>query len=166
MPARHVDIEDVVSAHLRADELAPTLAFARYIISATSPFIREDAAELASDAPAVVRRLFPDQPAEYAKREWGMFPHIDRVYDNTRARSELGWSPQYDFRRLLENVKSDGDPRSPLARTIRGKELRRGQYGSVVYEPRGDQQRADEDVNDGRYGTRNLEVSRESHPVT
>ena len=118
---RRVDIEDAVSAHLLAEDRAPGLGFAKYIISATSPFAREDAAELMQDAAAVVRRNFPDQTAEYARRGWKMFPLIDRVYDNTRARFELGWSPHYDFRCVLDHLKSDQDPRSPLAKTIGAK---------------------------------------------
>jgi UDP-glucose 4-epimerase len=118
---RRVDIEDVVGAHLVAEDRAPALGFANYIISATSPFDRDDAAELSRNAPAVVRRLFPDQAAEYARRGWSMFPHLDRVYDNTRARSELGWAPRYDFRRVLDLLKAAEDPRSPLARTIGAK---------------------------------------------
>ena len=118
---RRVDVEDVVNALLFAKDRAPALGFGKYIISATSPFTREDADELARDAPAVVRRLFPDQPAEYARKGWKMFPHLDRVYDNTRARSELGWVPHYDFRWILDHLKSDQDPRSPLAKTIGAK---------------------------------------------
>ena len=64
---------------------------------------------------------FPDQPAEYARRGWSLFPHLDRVYDNSRARSELGWNPRYDFRCVLDHLKADEDPRSPLARTIGAK---------------------------------------------
>jgi UDP-glucose 4-epimerase len=118
---RRVDIEDVVSAHLLAEDRAPALGFAKYIISSTSPFVREDADELARDASAVVRHLFPDQPAEYARRGWKMFPQLDRVYDNARACSELGWRPQYDFRWVLDHLKSDQDPRSPLAISIGAK---------------------------------------------
>jgi UDP-glucose 4-epimerase len=118
---RRVDIEDVVGAHLLAEDRALDLGFAKYIISATSPFTRRDAAELARDAPAVVRQLFPDQPAEYARRGWKMFSRIDRVYDNERACSELGWAPHYDFRHVLDQLESDQDPRSPLARTIGAK---------------------------------------------
>jgi UDP-glucose 4-epimerase len=118
---RRVDIEDVVTAHLLAEDRAPDLGFAKYIISTTSPFARENATELARDAPSVVRRLFPDQAAEYARRGWKMFPRLDRVYDNSRARSELGWSPRYDFRCVLDRLKSDEDPKSPLAQTIGAK---------------------------------------------
>src|SRR3954451_23011470 len=56
---RRVDLEDVVSAHRCALERAPELGFGRYIVSATTPFTREDLAELRADAPAVVRRLYP-----------------------------------------------------------------------------------------------------------
>src|SRR5262245_49951532 len=39
---RRVDIEDAVSAHLLAMEKATDIGFGRYIISATTPFLRED----------------------------------------------------------------------------------------------------------------------------
>jgi UDP-glucose 4-epimerase len=115
---RRADIADVADAHLRAMDRAPDIGFGRYIISATTPFTPADLAGLRADAPAVVRRLFPDQEAEYARRGWRMFGHIDRVYVNARARAELGWSPRYDFRRVLDLLKAGEDPRSPLARAI------------------------------------------------
>jgi UDP-glucose 4-epimerase len=118
---RRVDIEDVVTAHTLALSRAPAIGFGRYIISATTPFAPGDLAALREDAPGVVRRLFPDQEAEYARRGWRMFPHIDRVYVNARARSELGWTPRYDFRYVLDRLKADEDPRSELARTIGAK---------------------------------------------
>ena len=61
----------------------------------------------------------PTSEAEYARRGWRMFGHIDRVYVNERARAELGWTPVYDFRRVLDLLKADEDPRSPLARSGR-----------------------------------------------
>jgi UDP-glucose 4-epimerase len=118
---RRVDIADAVAAHLLALGKAPSLGFARYIVSATTPFDRADAVELASDAPGAVRRLFPDQPAEYVRRHWEMFPALDRVYDNNRARVELDWTPRYDFRYVLDRLKCNEDPRSSLARTIGAK---------------------------------------------
>jgi nucleoside-diphosphate-sugar epimerase len=53
---RRVDVEDVVSALLLAIEKAPALGFGRFIITATTPFTRDDAGELGVDAPAVLRR--------------------------------------------------------------------------------------------------------------
>jgi UDP-glucose 4-epimerase len=118
---RRGDLEDMVSAHRLALERAPQIGFRKYIVSATTPFTRDDLAELRTDAPAVVRRLFPDYEAIYSARGWRMFPAIDRVYDNARAREELGWSPRYDFRRALDRVAAGEDPRSELAVTVGAK---------------------------------------------
>ena len=118
---RRVDIEDVVSAHLLAARHAPAAGFAKYIISATTPFARHDAAELRNDTPRVVRRYVPDYAAEFARRGWTMIPGIDRVYVNDRARVELGWQPRHDFRALIARLRADDDIRSPLAREIGSK---------------------------------------------
>jgi UDP-glucose 4-epimerase len=118
---RRGDIEDMVGAHRLALERAGEIGFGRYIVSATTPFTRDDLTELRADAPAVVRRLFPDYEAIYAERGWSMFPTIDRVYDNTRAREELGWAPRYDFRHALDRLAAGEDPRSELALTVGAK---------------------------------------------
>jgi nucleoside-diphosphate-sugar epimerase len=118
---RRVDIQDVADAHLLALAGAPAIGFGRYIISATTPFTPADRAGLGRDAPAVVRRLFPDADAEYARRGWAMFGVIDRVYVNDRARAALGWRPRYDFRTVLDRLKAGQDPRSPLARAVGAK---------------------------------------------
>ena len=118
---RRADIQDVADAHVLAMDRAPEIGFGRYIVSATTPFTPADLAGLRADAPAVVRRLFPDQEAEYQRRGWRMFGHVDRVYVNARARADLGWVPRYDFRRVLDLLKAGEDPRSPLARAIGAK---------------------------------------------
>jgi UDP-glucose 4-epimerase len=116
---RRVDLEDVVSAHKLA--LASDREFGRYIVSATTPFTRGDLAELRADAPAVVRRRFPEYEALYAERGWRMFDSIERVYDNARARAELGWAPRHDFASALAALRAGEDPRSPLARAVGAK---------------------------------------------
>jgi UDP-glucose 4-epimerase len=118
---RRVDLADVVTAHQRALERAPELGFGRYIITATTPFTRNDLAELTVDAPAVVRRRFPEYDAVFAARGWRMFDAIERVYVNARARQELGWAPEYDFGRALELLTAGDDPRSALARAVGAK---------------------------------------------
>src|SRR4051794_33648689 len=118
---RRVDLEDAVRAHLDALERAPALGFGRYIISATTPFTRADAAALHADAPAVLARLFPSYAEIYAARGWRMLPAIDRVYDNARARRGLGWAPRFDFRAALDRLSRGEDPRSDLARAVGAK---------------------------------------------
>jgi UDP-glucose 4-epimerase len=118
---RRVDIEDVVSAHLLAIRHAPLASFAKYIISATTPFSRDDVADLRSHAPQVVRRHVPGYDAEYARRGWTMIPGIDRVYVNDKARAELGWQPRHDFRALVARLQADDDIRSLLAREVGSK---------------------------------------------
>ncbi len=118
---RRVDIEDAVSAHLLAVNRAPEIGFGRYIISATTPFLPEDLADLRADAEKVVRLRVPDYEAEYRRRGWKMFPRIDRVYVNERARAELGWQPEYDFNFVIGRLKANEDPRSPLARAVGSK---------------------------------------------
>jgi UDP-glucose 4-epimerase len=115
---RRVDVEDVVGAHQLALGRAPLLGFGRYIISATSPFTREDLRSIRTDLPSVVRRLYPDFDDVFSVRGWRMFPAIERVYVNERARSDLGWMPRYDFRRALDRLADHADPFSPLTRTI------------------------------------------------
>ena len=130
---RRVDIEDVVSAHLLAARHAPSAGFAKYIISATTPFARHDAAELRTDAPRVVRRYVPEYEVEFARRGWTMTPGIDRVYDNARARTELGWQPRHDFRALIARLAAGDDARSPLAREIGSKGYHDRVFGEGPY---------------------------------
>ena len=118
---RRADLQDVVDAHLLAIDRAPEIGFARYILSATTPFMPQDVSELRLDAPAVVARRVPGYDAEYARRGWRMDPGIDRVYVNVRARNELGWRPQYDFAHVVARLQGDKDPRSPLAQLIGSK---------------------------------------------
>jgi UDP-glucose 4-epimerase len=118
---RRVDIEDVVSAHLLAAEQAGALGFRKYIISATTPFHLSDLAALRVDAPSVVRHRVPEYEAEYERRQWKMFPGIDRVYVNERARKELGWRPRHDFHAMIDGLKRGDDMRSPLAQLVGSK---------------------------------------------
>ena len=117
---RRADVEDIVDAHLCALERAPALGFGRYIISATTPLLREDAATLRLDAPAAVSRRVDGWQAVYAQLGWRMAPSIDRVYDNARARADLGWRPRHDFAAVIARAQA-GEIRSPLAREIGSK---------------------------------------------
>jgi len=130
---RRVDIEDVVSAHLLAADQAASAGFAKYIISATTPFSRDDLVELRDHAPRVVRRCVPEHQAEYARRDWTMIPSIDRVYVNDKARAELGWEPRHDFRALIARLAANDDLRSPLAREVGSKGYHGRAFGDRPY---------------------------------
>jgi len=118
---RRADIEDVVGAHLLALERARSIGFGRYIVSATTPFTPDDGRELRGNAAGVLSRRVPGYEDLYEARGWSMFPGIDRVYINQRARNELGWRPQYDFARAIALLRAGDDPRSDLARTVGAK---------------------------------------------
>lgn len=130
---RRVDIEDAVSAHLLAARRAPVLGFRRYIISATTPFLPEDLAELRVHAPMVLRRRVPGYEAVYAQHGWKMAQGIDRVYVNQRARDELGWKPRHDFAALVARLQAGEDIRSPLARVIGSKGYHAETFGDGPY---------------------------------
>jgi UDP-glucose 4-epimerase len=118
---RRADLQDVVDAHRLALDRAPDLGFGRYIISATTPFTRDDLVELQTDAPAVVRRHFPDYGAVYGRLGWRMFDTIERVYVNEAARHDLGWRPRHDFAAALEALASGREWRSALALQVGAK---------------------------------------------
>jgi UDP-glucose 4-epimerase len=118
---RRVDLEDVVSAHLLAAERARDIGFRKYIVSATTPFRRDDLDRLRCDAPGVVRDRVPEHEVAYRRRGWKMLPGIERVYVNERARKELGWLPRYDFSSILRSIDAGADFISPLARSIGSK---------------------------------------------
>ena len=50
-----------------------------------------------------------------------MFDSLERVYDNARAREQLGWEPRYDFASAIERLAAGEDPRSPLALAVGAK---------------------------------------------
>lgn len=115
---RRVELSDAVEAHRLALDRAVDIGFGRYIISATTPFVREDLPDLRDNLPSVVDRLFPERADLYERHGWRMFGGIDRVYVNERAREELGWRPRFDFGSVLERIRDGRDIWSPMARSI------------------------------------------------
>jgi nucleoside-diphosphate-sugar epimerase len=130
---RRVDIFDVVGAHVAAAQAAPEIGFGNFIISATTPFQREDAMKLRKDAAAVLAARVPGYEAIYARAGFTMFPSIDRVYDNAHARAALGWEPRYDFERILGQIAAGERIGDPIVQAI-GKKGYRGAgliYGRI-----------------------------------
>jgi len=130
---RRVDIADVVQAHLKALEKAPSIGFGKYIISATTPFSPLDLSDLIHDAPGVIKRLYSDFEELFRNQGWKMFPSIERVYVNERARKELDWQPKHDFRHALDCLKSGINYRSALSLEIGSKGYHAEKFKSGPY---------------------------------
>jgi nucleoside-diphosphate-sugar epimerase len=130
---RRVELADAVEAHLLAVERAPDLRFARYIISASTPFTPRDLPALRSNAPSVVQRLFPNSAELFRERGWTMAPAIDRVYVNALARQQLGWRPVCDFQYVLDCLDAGKDWRSPLAAAVGSKGYHDAGFGEQPY---------------------------------
>jgi UDP-glucose 4-epimerase len=108
---RRLTVEDAAESHVAALDQAPRLGFDTFIVSAKTPFSRDDCAELMVDAPAVVKRYFPQYPQLYARMGWTMFQSIDRVYDSDKAFRRLGFICRTGFKEKLKELATRLDAR-------------------------------------------------------
>jgi nucleoside-diphosphate-sugar epimerase len=106
---RRLTVEDAAEAHVAALNRASEIGFGLYIISASPPFERDDAAALIDDAAGVVSRYFPDAAELFASAGWQLPQSIDRVYDPGLAERELGFRCRTDFRTILDTLRQ-GSP--------------------------------------------------------
>jgi nucleoside-diphosphate-sugar epimerase len=113
---RRVDIADVVQACVCAVKKAKEIGFAKYIISAPSPFANdaETLRKLDTDAGSVLRDTSPRSEAVFQEKQWTYLNRIDRVYDSSKAIKELGWAPEYTFDRTVERLANGHEWRSEL----------------------------------------------------
>jgi UDP-glucose 4-epimerase len=106
---RRLTVHDAAAAHLVALERAPAIGFGTFIVSATTPFARDETTALKRDARAVIARHFPDAAALYAKAGWTLPASIDRVYDSGLADRVLGFRCATGFGDVLAALR-DGRP--------------------------------------------------------
>jgi UDP-glucose 4-epimerase len=102
---RRLSVEDAAEAHVVALARAKEVGFDTFIVSAPTPFTRDDCRALIVDAPSVVERLFPESRALYERRGWTMFDRIDRVYDAGKAERVLGFRCRTDFAGILAGLR-------------------------------------------------------------
>ena len=107
---RRLTVDDCARAHLVALEKAPEVGFGTYIVSAPTPFARGDAAELKTDARAVIARYFPDAAELYTVRGWSLPESIGRVYDASRIERGLGFRCNTDFAAMLNALRRGEEP--------------------------------------------------------
>ena len=106
---RRLTVEDAADAHVAALARAAEIGFDTFILSAPTPFSRDEAGELKTDAPSVIARHFPDAAVLYATRGWRLPTSIDRVYDAGRAERVLGFRCRTGFAEVLAALR-DGRP--------------------------------------------------------
>ena len=102
-------VEDAARAHVLALERAPALGFDTFILSAPTPFVRDDANDLKRNAKAVIERRFPDAARLFARRGWQLPESISRVYDSTRSQSVLGLRYGTRFSDILAALREGED---------------------------------------------------------
>ncbi|MFI8418585.1 NAD-dependent epimerase/dehydratase family protein [Serratia sp. NPDC078593] len=130
---RRVDIEDAVNAHFAAIHYTPESGFDRFIISATTPFSPLHCNDIRQAAESVISKLYPDYIQLYQKLGWKMFPKIDRVYSNEKARKLLQWEPQYSFQSALTSLSDGQSFRSPLSSIIGWRRYHNQAYDGMPY---------------------------------
>lgn len=104
---RRLTVEDCVRAHLVALERAAEIGFGLYVVSAPTPFSRDEARALMTDAQAVVANHFPDASTLYRARGWSLPPRIGRVYDASAIERDLGFRCTTDFAAVLEALRNN-----------------------------------------------------------
>jgi UDP-glucose 4-epimerase len=103
---RGIDARDVAAGH-EAAIAADKPGVSTYILSGATPFLPEDTTALKLDAASVLRRRCPQLVASIARRGWTLPRTIDRVYDATRAREELGWASRFGFDEVLRQYDAE-----------------------------------------------------------
>lgn len=106
---RRLTVEDAADAHVVALERIGGLGCEAFVLAAPTPFARQDAAALMTDAPAAIARHFPDAAALYARAGWTLPAQIDRIYDSGKAERLLGFRCATDFAAVLTALR-EGSP--------------------------------------------------------
>jgi nucleoside-diphosphate-sugar epimerase len=117
---RRVDIRDAADGCVAAMQKAPEIGWGRYVISAPTPFQRnqETLERLNSNASDVLKEVLPGCAVLFEQKNWKFLGEIDRVYDSTKAQKELGWKPKITIQTALEKVGRGEEWRSELATTV------------------------------------------------
>jgi nucleoside-diphosphate-sugar epimerase len=112
-----VDDRDVAQAVLRALDHQPEGGFDAVNIMADSGLDADDVARLAIDVAAVLDERWPGTTALVRERGLDLDELVwaRRIYPVERARSVLGYDPQYDFGAFLEALRSGDRTHYPFA---------------------------------------------------
>ena len=112
---RGIDARDVASAHLCAVEKRLS-GFNRFIISGETPFKRTDCEALYNDLSSVLALRCPELVSAFKQRGWQLPKNLDRVYDSSLARNQLGWLPKHGFESVLKMLDAETAEVLPVLR--------------------------------------------------
>jgi len=101
-----VDVRDAVQAHYLALSRPIGHGFEAFNIGPDLPYTRADLNELFTDAPAVIRRYFSEVEQLLSHVNIELPRRIGRVYDITKARQTLGYSPEHSFVDFLGEIQN------------------------------------------------------------
>lgn len=107
---RRATVKDMARAHLAALERAGDVGFGIYLVSAPTPFRREDLAALKADAASVIQKYFPEAEALYDRVGWRLPRSIGRVYDGNRITRQLDFHYETRFRDVLNALRAGERP--------------------------------------------------------
>jgi UDP-glucose 4-epimerase len=101
---RGVDARDVAEGH-RLALSSRGENYRMFILSGLTPFEPGDCIALKQNPESVLRKRCPSFCRLFESRQWNLPESLDRVYDPSLARRELGWQPSFGFEdvvRLLD----------------------------------------------------------------
>lgn len=130
---RRVELADVIDAHLKAAQAVQNLQFQPYIISATSPFQKSDLAMLNDNAAKTIASRIPELGKIFEAQGWKIFPQIERVYVNSKARQDLDWHPVYTIERILGELSDGKLPKSAISMQIGSKGYHQEEFSEGPY---------------------------------
>jgi len=93
---RRGDLRDMVDAHVLAVTKIDQFKFEIFIISAPTPFQREDRHLLWESPAKALVKYFPDFEKAYEKLNWKLLK-MDRVYVTEKAQKVLGFQAKYSY---------------------------------------------------------------------
>ena len=101
---RGLDVHDVAEAHKLAMN-SNDIGFNIYNISSQTPFSYDELTELKINHKKVIRPKVPGLLEFFEEKNWEMPKEIDRVYVIDKARQELGYSPKFNIKEMLQKVR-------------------------------------------------------------
>ena len=102
---RRATVEDMARAHIAALRGAPKLGFGLFVVSAPTPFSKDELGILKQKPQLLLEQKYQDIGAIYAKQGWHLPKSIGRVYDGSRITRELNFEYNTSFDALIEALR-------------------------------------------------------------